>query len=147
MTFYKETILFSKEKMSPELRLILSSALCQSFSFFFFLKASWKDLANPGKVLFRSLKRREVLCKAILCSGKSNFEGGKAAFVAIFKEKKDSRDCVFWKCLTTLATSTSDKKRTTSLANLLQLCQEKQLHWNIFINYHQLCSSSFTNQK
>lgn len=64
-----------------------------------------------------------------------------------YLRKKDSRDYVFWKYLTALVTSTTDKKRTTYLANLSQLCQEKQLYWNVFINYHQLCSSSFTNQK
>lgn len=68
----------------------------------------------------------------------------------IFKQelrKKGLPRCYrFWKYLTMLATSTTDKK-TLSPENLSQLCQEKQLRWNIFINYHQLCSSSFTNQK
>lgn len=64
-----------------------------------------------------------------------------------YLRKKDSRDCVFWKYLTTLATSTTDTKRTTSLANLPQLCLEKQLHWNVPTNCHQPRRSSFTNQK
>lgn len=50
---------------------------------------------NPGKVLFRSLKRREGFCKAILCSGTSKLEGGKAAIVAIFKEKRLQRLCIW----------------------------------------------------
>lgn len=49
---------------------------------------------NPGKVLFRSLKRRGGFCKAILCSGKSKLEGGKAAIVAMFKEKRLQRPCI-----------------------------------------------------
>lgn len=49
---------------------------------------------NPGKVLFRALKK-ESLCKVILCSGKSNLESGKAAIVAIFKEKKTPETMYF----------------------------------------------------
>lgn len=49
---------------------------------------------NPGKVLFRSLKRREGFCKAILCSGKSKLEGGNAAIVVMFKEKRLQRLCI-----------------------------------------------------
>ena len=111
-------------------------------------KASRRDSVHSGKVLFRCLKRREGSCEAILCSDKSNLEGRIAAIVAIFKEKRLQRPCIleifdnisninYWQ----------KKKSATSLANLSQLCQEKQLHWNIFINYHQLCSSDFTNQK
>lgn len=143
--FPKEGILFSKENNVSQTQVhTQSNTVSKSF---LWKNANWRDLANPGKVLFRSLKRREGLCKAILCSGKSNLEGRKAAIMAIFKEKK-TLNTVFWKYLTTLAMSTTDKKkRATYLAILSQLCQEKQLHWNIFINYHQLCSSGFTNQK
>lgn len=91
------------------------------------------------------LQRRRNFC-ANLCSGKSNFKGGKAAIVAIFKEKRLKRLCIL-KIFDNISNIKCWQKRTTSLANLSELCQKKQLHWNIFINYHQLCSSGFTNQK
>lgn len=90
--FPKEGILFSKENNVSQTQVhTQSNTVSKSF---LWKNANWRDLANPGKVLFRSLKRREGLCKAILCSGKSNLEGRKAAIMAIFKEKKDFKQCI-----------------------------------------------------
>lgn len=82
----KEYYLFSKEKNVPQIQVHTQSSTLWK-------NANWRDLANPGMVLFRSLKRREGLYKATLCSVRSNLEGRKAAVMAIFKKKKDFKHC------------------------------------------------------
>lgn len=62
-----------------------------SFSIFRML---WEGFGEPWKVQFSFLRRREGACDAVLCSGKSNWKGGKAAIVAVFKEKRLQRLCV-----------------------------------------------------